>query len=120
MTRDVTLRVDEFSQHALERFARRGKGSMAKTARMAAMYYLGDRDAGRPAWRAPRFAAAADPSGRLRVELDDDTWEALAEEAERQGVPTEQLAIHALLYFLADIDSGRVAALLEDALDNSE
>ena len=46
------------------------------------------------------------------------TWGALSEEADRQGVATDVLAIHALLYYLADIDSGRVAALLEDALEN--
>ena len=68
----------------------------------------------------PRFTPDSDLSGRFQVELDDATWGALSEEADRQGVSTELLAMHALLYFLADIDSGRVAELLEDALDNHE
>jgi hypothetical protein len=120
MTRDVTLHVDDFGQHALARFARRGDGSMARAVRMASMYYLNDRDAGRPAWHVPPFAADSRAGGSLRVELDDATWTALSEEADRQGVPTDFLTLHALLYFLADIESGRVAALLEDAIENNE
>jgi hypothetical protein len=120
MTRDVTLHVDDFGQHALERFTRRSEGSMAKAVRIASVYYLNDRDARRPAWLVPDFAADSQSSGRLQVELDDVTWGALSEEADRQGVATEVLAMHALLYYLADIDSGRVAALLEDALENPE
>lgn len=120
MTRDVTLHVDDFGQHALERFTRRGEGSIAKAVRMASAYYLNDRDSRRPAWQVPHLEADSQPSGRLRVELDDATWGALAEEADRQGVPTDFLALHALLYFLADIDSGRVAAMIEEALENSD
>jgi hypothetical protein len=120
MTRDVTLQVDDFGQHALERFTRRSDGSMANAVRMASLYYLSDRDSGRAAWRVPRLTGEAQPSRRLRIELDDATWAALSEEADRQGVPTDLLALHALLYYLADIDSGRVAALLEDALENHE
>jgi hypothetical protein len=120
MTRDVTLHVDDFGQHALERFTRRGEGSMARAVRMASIYYLNDRDAARPAWRVPRLEGDSQPSRRLRIELDDATWAALSEEADRQGVPTDLLALHALLYYLADIDSGRVAKLLEDALEKGD
>jgi len=118
MTKDVTLQVDEFGERALERFTRRGDDSIAKAVRMASIYYLNDRDTRRPAWKVPRFASASTANGHLRVELDDMTWRALSAEADRQGVSTELLAMHALLYFLADVDSGRVATLLEDALDN--
>ena len=120
MTRDVTLHVDEFGQQALERFTRRGEGAMARAVRMASIYYLNDRETRRPAWRVPRLTADSHPTGHLQVELDDMTWRALSEEADRQGVPTDLLAMHALLYFLADIDSGRVATLLEDALESYE
>jgi hypothetical protein len=43
----------------------------------------------------------------MRVGVDDETWAALEEEGRRQGLDTELLAEHALLYFLADLDSGR-------------
>jgi hypothetical protein len=120
VTRDVTLQVDDFGQHALERFTRRSESSMANAVRMASIYYLNDRDSRRPAWRVPDLAGESQPSRRLRIELDDATWAALSAEADRQGVPTDLLALHALLYYLADIDSGRVAALLEDVLENNE
>ena len=51
------------------------------------------------------------------VDLDEDTLEALEEEAQRHGMATHRLAEHALLYFLADLDSGRAAARLGEALE---
>jgi hypothetical protein len=117
MTRDVTLNLDAFSKEALERLAQRGNGSISKTVQMASLYYLSDRDSGRPAWQVPRLPAA-DGSHSVHVELDSETWDGLADEAEHQGVTPELLALHALLYFMADVDSGRVGELLDDALDD--
>jgi len=48
-----------------------------------------------------------------RPSLPARRWDALEEEALRQGLDAELLAEHALLYFLADLDSGRVGARLE-------
>jgi hypothetical protein len=47
---------------------------------------------------------------RATIELSDFAWSALTKEAERQEVPLEDLLAHAALYYLADLDSGRVAA----------
>jgi hypothetical protein len=120
MTRNVKLQLDEFGQQSLDRFVARGDGSPAGALRTAALYYLSDADAQRPAWRAPRFRSRAVPDPGLKVAFDDVTWAALEEEARRQGVEPEDLAVHALLYFLADLDSGRLADLLQDALDDTE
>jgi hypothetical protein len=117
MTRDVTLNLDEFGRQALSRFAQGGDGSLTKAAEMASLYYLGDRDSGRPAWRVPRFSAAPEPREDFHVEFDDATWEALSREAEAQNVAPETLAVHAVLYLLADVDSGRLAGSLADRLD---
>jgi hypothetical protein len=117
MTRNVTLHLDDFGQRSLERIVQEGKGSPAAALRAAALYYLSDREANRPAWRVPCFRQSAGTSPGLRVAFDDDTWAAVEEEAGRQGVDPERLAVHALLYFLADFDSGRLAlldALFED------
>jgi hypothetical protein len=116
MTRNVKLQLDEFGQQLLDRFVARGEGTASGVLRTAAMYYLNDRDSGRPAWRAPRFRPRAAPDPGLKVAFDDETWAALEEEAARQGVEPEDLAVHGLLYFLADLESGRLAGLLEDAL----
>jgi hypothetical protein len=119
VTRNVKLQLDEFGQQSLDRFVARGEGTPTGALRTAALYYLGDRDAQRPAWRAPRFRTRAAPDPGLKVAFDDETWTALEEEARRQGVEPEDLAVHALLYFLADLDSGRLAELLGDALEDA-
>lgn len=120
MTRNVTLHLDAFGQESLDRLTQHGDGSPASAFRTAALYYLADRETGRQAWRAPRFQSKR-PSGEgLRVVFDDETWAALEEEAARQNVETAELAVHALLYFLADLDSGRLGEILERAVEDSQ
>jgi hypothetical protein len=45
----------------------------------------------------------------LRLPLDEFTREALLLESERLGVPSDELAIFAIAYYLADLHSGRIA-----------
>jgi hypothetical protein len=120
MTRRVTLHLDEFGQQSLDRLTDGAERSPASAFKTAAMYYLADRDAGRAGWRAPRFRTGGATSPGLRIAFDDETWSALDAEATRQQVETADLAVHALLYFLADFDTGRVAKLLEDVLRQKE
>jgi hypothetical protein len=102
----VTLRLDHFGKKALAVRRRRGASSDAVVSE-AARYYLADRGSGRLARRVPRFLGAGEPDEPAEVELDDDTIVGLEREARRQGVDPSRLAEHALLYFLADLDSGR-------------
>jgi hypothetical protein len=44
----------------------------------------------------------------------------VSDEAERQGVSPDALAVHAVMYFLADVDSGRMGRLLDEAFDKPE
>ena len=103
----VRLELDDFGKHALEAQVEGGSTRDA-VIRTAARYYFGDRGSGRLAWRPPRFVRCGEqgPSAITDVELDEDTMEALEEEARRQGMAPHRLAEHALLYFLADLDSG--------------
>jgi hypothetical protein len=108
-TSDMGLKVqlDDFGKEAL-RAQMRGRRSRDAVIRTAARYYLADRDSGRVAWRVPPFVRRGDPNGAgTDVELDAATKEALEEEARRQGIAPGRLVEHALLYFLADLDSGR-------------
>jgi hypothetical protein len=108
----VRLQLDDFGKEALEA-QMRGGSSRDAVIRTAARYYLADRDSGRVAWRVPRFVRGRDPEGAWTdVDLDDDTMDALEEEARRQGIATDRLAEHAFLYFVADLDSGRAGARL--------
>ena len=45
----------------------------------------------------------------VTLQLDDFAYETIAEEAARLGVPVEELVTFAVLYYLADRDSGRIA-----------
>jgi hypothetical protein len=45
----------------------------------------------------------------VNLELGEFTWEALLAESERQGVSVQELAAFAVLYYLADVDSGRIS-----------
>ncbi len=52
----------------------------------------------------------AQEAGRpLTLRLNEFTWTAAAEESARLGVSVHELATFALLYYLADIDAGRIA-----------
>lgn len=46
---------------------------------------------------------------RVAVQLDGFAAEAIDEEADRLGVSVEELVSFSVLYYLADIDSGRIA-----------
>ena len=111
----VRLQLDDFGKEALEA-QMRGGSSPDAVIRAAARYYLADRDCGRIAWRVPRFTRFGESNvAETEVELDDDTMEALEEEARRQGIPSGRLAEHALLYFVADLDGGRAAPRVANA-----
>ncbi len=49
------------------------------------------------------------PTRELRLDLDAFAREALEQEAARLAVSVEELARFAILYYLADRDSGRIA-----------
>lgn len=48
----------------------------------------------------------------MTLELERFACEALADEADTLGVSIEELATFAVLYYLADLDSGRIARRL--------
>jgi len=108
--RILTLALEEFGASTLEAEAERYSVSPAELGRHAVDYYLSDRDSGRMALRVPRLSQEAGrrPALELRLDLDPATWRELEEEAERQKVSVERLLEHAIVYFLADLDAGRV------------
>ena len=46
-------------------------------------------------------------ASKVEVEFDEFGWEALTDEAQRQGVTVEELVAHAAMYYVADADRGR-------------
>jgi predicted DNA-binding ribbon-helix-helix protein len=112
----LTFQLDGFGRDALEEFVRGQRHSRSAAVRIASLYYLADRESERSSWRAPGCARASRDAADVAVRLDRETWQALQAEAERQDVSAADLTRHAVLYFLADVDSGRVGDKLESAL----
>jgi hypothetical protein len=110
LQRFVTLSLEEFGASTLEAEADRYSVSTTRLAQQAVRYYLSDRDSGRMALRVPRLSheRARQPALELTLDLDSNSWNELRQEAERQEVSLERLLEHAIIYFLADLDAGRV------------
>jgi len=51
----------------------------------------------------------------VELRMDRFGWEALERQSGALGVPEEELLRFALLYYIADIDSGRVARRIAEA-----
>jgi hypothetical protein len=118
----VTLEMGEFARATLEDGARSYALSPEELVGHAVRYYLGDRRSGRSSYPVPgSFVHLHDaPLERigLDLELDAGTWRQLDSECRRQDVACEQLVAHAVLYLIADLDSGRAAhRLVSDAAD---
>ena len=48
-------------------------------------------------------------ASKIEVEFDEFGWEALNDEARRQGVTIEELIVYAAMYYLADTDRERLS-----------
>jgi hypothetical protein len=102
---------------------RSGPGVPASVAMEGAFRcYLGDRGSDRPAWPFPDFLRGSETEKdvSLELELDAELWREFEAEAERQGVAVEQLAEHAVFYFAAELDAGRVTQRILDDLESGE
>ena len=115
--KSVNVRLDRFGQDALDEYLRGSGESEADALDVAVRYYLADAGSDRMAWRVPPPYGKRDPDEELELELDDDLHGELRRESRRQHVTPEVLAVHALMYYLADLDSGRAAARLGAAIN---
>ena len=120
MMKALTFQLDAFGRDALDEFVGQGSNSRSAAVRTASLYYLADREGRRPAWLAPHCSSASGEVSNVTVRLDRETWTALQDEADRQSVSAADLTRHALLYFLADVDSGRIGQRLESALTDAD
>jgi hypothetical protein len=106
------VRLGGFTRASLEQQASARGIAVSALLHQAVVYYAADRGSGRPGRRLPRFAssAEAEPEDAIEVELSDEDWATLAEEAGEQDADEERLLEHVVLYYLADVESGRIAA----------
>jgi hypothetical protein len=59
--------------------------------------------------RADENQGAGGSERSLMLYFDDFAWKAIEEESAQLGVSVRELATFAILYYLADLDSGRIA-----------
>jgi hypothetical protein len=116
----VTVRLSELAFDALRRDI--AAGEAAARMESALRCYLGDSDSAGPAWPYPGFLRGSETPGDVQVEVEVPTelWRGFEEEAIRQGVTVEQLAEHAVFYFAAELDAGRVTQRILDDLESSD
>jgi predicted DNA-binding ribbon-helix-helix protein len=109
--RTVTLALGRFGWSSLAAEARRERRPLEELISRAAAYLRSELPAGRSALRVPPAAGRAPcRSSRIELALPAPVWQELGEEAGRQRVALGRLLEHAALYYLAAVDSGRVAA----------
>lgn len=118
MRRTVTVAVGDFGLGALGGSFKRDSSSLARSLMQAIRYYLADQDSGRVGWTYPSFRLDDRPHStvEVQIEIDEPVWAAFSREADRQGVSADQLLQHAVLYFAADRDSGRLAQRITEDL----
>ena len=111
-TRRLELDMAEFASTALSEQAGRYQVAEEQLVRQAVRHWLRVSATDRPSARVPRFAQPrrAAPTTRVRVELESSDWQELERSAEDQGVRLEQLLVHVIVLFLADLDSGEATA----------
>ncbi len=120
--RSVTLDFDDFGHRALEEQSRRFELSRDDFLRLATLHFLTDLESERAATRVPSFRRGPEQEGglTLALELEISAWRSLEEEAARQRVRLERLLEHAVLYFIADIDAGRVTLRILKSIEEAE
>jgi hypothetical protein len=83
----------------------------------AVRFYLDERSDGREGWRYPSFLPPENGSvGGHVVYLDEALWDELRAEAAKQGVDPERLLQHAVFYYGAASDEGRLTELIAEEL----
>jgi hypothetical protein len=109
--RAVTVAFGDFGIGALGGGFSRDPSKLSCSLRLALRYYLASKESGRLEWPYPtvRRDGSPNPAVELQFEVDDAIWKEFSGEANRQGVSAQQLLQHAVLYFAADRDCGRLA-----------
>lgn len=97
-------------------------GRLSDLLAQAVRFYLGDRDAGQSSWSYPSFldGGAGAGVGGTTVSLDEELWQQLRAEADRQEAAVEDLLQHAAFYYGAARDDGRLTERIAGELQREE
>ena len=108
---EISITFDEFGWSVLEGEARAEGLELDRLVSLACAYYKSELATERTATLVPRFdqSAAERETRLLELELDAESLRLLEQEAEDQELELERLIEHAAIFYLADLDAGRVA-----------
>ena len=108
---EISITFDEFGWSVLEGEARAEGLELDRLVSLACAYYKSELATERTATLVPRFdqSAAERETRLLELELDAQSLRLLEQEAEDQELELERLIEHAAIFYLADLDAGRVA-----------
>jgi hypothetical protein len=113
VARSVTALLADFTIESLGGSGSRDRLTLGCSFAQAIRYYLSERDSGRAGWRYPSFMSAVGSDSTAAVEthfcIEGRIWDELTDEAGRQRVTPDELLRHAVLFFVADRETGRVA-----------
>lgn len=121
MKRSVSVHISEFVCQAVA-----GEdpdvNRVSEVVGRAIRYYVDSGESGGPGWPYPGFRqddSEVNGGVDVQVSIDEELWRSLEEEAARQGVSTQQLAVHATLWFAAELDAGRATQRILEGLDET-
>jgi len=122
MSRSVTVHLSEFVCSVVAGEGDDGREHLSERVVDAIRCYLGDSDTYGPGWAYPRFLREEEPHEEvaLELEIDDELWTMLEEEAARQGVSAQKMVAHAALYVAGEVNAGRATRrILEDLKESA-
>jgi hypothetical protein len=115
-----SVRLGEFARKGLEGLAARWDLALSALVSQAVIYYLFDRNSDRSVRRVPRFPKRSTdgrPPSEVSVALDERHWSLVEDEVRLQQTDVDILVEYAVLYYLGDVDSGRIARRLVAAAE---
>jgi hypothetical protein len=121
MSRSVTVHLSEFVCSVVAGEGTGGREHLPERVVDAIRCYLGDSGSYGPGWAYPRFLREEEPHEEvaLELEIDDELWTMLEDEAARQGVSAQKMVTHAALYVAGEVNAGRATRRILDDLKGS-
>ena len=117
----VRIALGALAAEVLTRNSEMGDEGASEALLRAIRLYLRDRGDGGPTWSYPAFLAArqrvAASVTELEFSIDEGLWRDFENEAVTQEVEPERLLEHAIFYYAAELDAGRVTVRILTELD---
>jgi lactam utilization protein B len=122
LNRLVTVKLGAFAGGMLAWKHERGPGSATEVhpssddVLRVIRFYLKEKGANGIGWSYPDLLREGrrEEEVEVEIEIDDQLWRQMEEEAARQGVSVTQLLEHAALYYAAELDAGRLTERILD------